>query len=100
MKKAICCSICPSPERGIGFKAAYLTKSRELWTNHLLFSTGAMNTYRKANHRASAGFSRCFYVSIRIWVSGTTPVDKTLGNNVMQKNIGITRRIFLRTGDL
>jgi hypothetical protein len=28
---------CPSSERGNGFRAAYLTKSRKLWMNHLLF---------------------------------------------------------------
>jgi hypothetical protein len=36
-EKAICNPIRPSSERGIGFRTAYLTKSRKLWTNHLLF---------------------------------------------------------------
>ena len=47
------------------------------------YSTGALSTYRKAKHRGPRlVLAKCFYVPIRIWVSGTTPVDKTLCNNI------------------
>jgi hypothetical protein len=36
-ENAILNSVCPSSGRGIGFRAAYLTRSRKSWTNHLLF---------------------------------------------------------------
>jgi len=64
------------------------------------YSSGAFNTYREGNQLAPASLSQRFCVPIRIWVSGTTPVDKTLDNNVRRRNIGIIRPVLLRTGDL
>ena len=36
-ENAILNLVCPSSERGIGFRVVYLTRSRKSWTNHLLF---------------------------------------------------------------
>jgi hypothetical protein len=51
----------------------------------------------KASHRDLASLYQCPYVPIRTWVSGTTPMVKTLSDKSGQKNIPI---IFVRTEDL
>ena len=91
-ENAILNSVCPSSERGIGFRAAYLTRYRKSWTNHFLF-------YRRLEYVPQG--TNNLYPFVHILPSGRIFVgefERTVFFRLRHWHYGqgiITRHIFL-----